>query len=415
MAYTTDVITQELFDQFRVGVESAVRLNEQKDAADFCLWYELFKKDNPTFELQDAEWAGKYDALHHQALWAALPLLTDDEALDLFRARVGVLLQLPDHNLDGRFRELLLAHELGDRDAFKLQVRDALLKNTETIALDFSAGVSGAPQKGTVGNLVREYQMYVGKNFGDALTRARFFTESKAYQSQKPEVKEFLKKLYAVVTRSNLPSATPEGFEEDRLVEIHGELAEWSEGEVTTTDPELLAIWKRLKPKVTPEERQQKLKERFLDLPELGARIKKMEATIALADVATLPTRLADALVPPQGGKPNSDVVIALMRTLARSGALAKVGADPKIKEYVKSWYEKSGRAPDVESLKVFPGAPDHVKNLVKHVFVEILGMDEHEAARQTLYLANLLKRKGSDILMPLAFFDEDDNQFHWT
>ncbi|OGL73998.1 hypothetical protein A3F28_01260 [Candidatus Uhrbacteria bacterium RIFCSPHIGHO2_12_FULL_57_11] len=418
--FNPPINTQEWYDRFSESFDRALTYNEQNEADSFCLFYELFKKDNPGFEAEEPEWATKYEKLYRKAQWVALPLLADDkDVIEMFRQHVEVLLEMPDYELNERFRQRLLALSLPERDPFKAKIKDALIQNQERITDDFTTTVIRTAQKGTVGNWVREFQTFMGKDFTDALLLARFYTESKAFGSQTSEVKEFLKKLFDVVSRLNTSSATAAGFEADRLVDVNGELVEYVHGgTVEDFDESLVALLKQIRPPETEESKREKIKTRFADPPDVAKSIEPLIASLletAGKDPAALRMAVTKAVVPPAGGKPNRDQVVATLRALARSGNLFEILGDKKLQDLLNNYYEKGGRTQDAESLKVFPNAPEHIKSFVRFVFGELLTMDENEAARQALQIANILRKKGDDRLLDIAFYDESSGEFRWT
>lgn len=420
MPYSQPINSQEWYGRFVESLERAYTYNEQDEADSFCLFYELFKKDNPTFVKEQPEWAAKYEKLYRKAQWVALPLLIDEnDVVDLFQNHVLVLLELPGYDLDERLRERLISINIVERDKLKNKIKNALLQNKEKLSDNFTNTVTHLLEKGSVAGWTSEFQSFMGKDFKDALLLARFYTESKPYNTQKAEAKVLLKSLFMTVARLNTSSQTAAGFEEDKIVSIEGQLMSYREGgDVEPFDDELVELVKRLHPPETEESRRKKIREKFADPPDVAKAVEPLVEELlktSKGEPATLQGALVKAIVSPSGaGKPNATQVIAAVRAVATSGNLFEVLSDKKLQELLKNSYEKNRRTQDAESLKVFPNAPEHVKGFLRMVLEEILRMDENEAARQMLQIANLLRKRGDNRLMSAAFYDESAGRFLW-
>lgn len=412
--FTYAINAEEQYQRFAAAVDRAITYNEKDEADAFCLFYEVFRRENPAFATMEAEWAAKYEALYRKARWVALPMLfDDDDVVEMFKTQVKSMLELPEFDLLEQFRVRVITLPVPERDDFKSKIKDALLNNQEKLTDEFESTVLHTRAKGTIGDWVKDFQAFVGGKFGDALAVARYYTESKAYGAQKPEIKEFLKMLFHLFSRLNLSSLTAAGFEEDRLLEVEGEPALFRPGGVIESfDSELVAILKKMETdEGAVQDPRVQIRKKFADPPEFA---KAVAAAAAKIKPGGEKDALYDALVPPAGGAIRSETVVAALRALAKIGSFMNVLTDRRLQDLVRQYYEKKGRTIESDSLKVFPNAPEHIRGFLQMCFEDRLSMDENEAARQTLQLANIMRLQKDDRLMSFAAYDERAGAFRW-
>lgn len=416
MAYTYALNTPEALAQARAGVEQAVRANMVADADEFCLFYEIFLRENPTFALEQPDFAKEYDALYRQAQWVALPVLKDDkDVMDMFRTRLAVLKQLPDFDLALALRDHLLAFDVGARNEYKARIRDALTQNKEAVTPPFAAVANKLERQGTVGNWVTEYLSFMGADVDEPLLQARFWTESD-FARQSAEDKAFLRRLFAVLEMTRKSSEEIAGYEGGRLVEGDGRLGEFSEGDIRDldADEDLNRFADALSQDVA-RQTAERMKQAYVDAPAYAAGLR--EALGAISAVAKDPPRLRQALVAAlAAGKkaPVREQVVAALRAYAAVGDMAELFSVRELSDVVRTYLEKEKRTVDLDTFKVFPGSPQFVKLFLQVLLQETLKLPEPDAAREALQVANILRRRGDESLMDVAVFDEGLGAFAW-
>lgn len=401
---------EDVYKQLAQALEEAIE-SDDRDAADgFCETYEGFLKENPAFAKDEPEWAKKYDVLYHKAMWVALPYLLDEnDIVELFKNWPQLIREMPEYNVEEAIRRRLRADPVETRDALRAKMRDALI------------------QSPAVGPLVREWLEFMGANIGDALLQARFWNENKSFSAQPEDGKEYLKKLLTTFDYLRLSSMSDKGFEQERLYEMDGKLVNFSKGKVEELDPEMVELTKKIlaagnfSPLAEGGDKEggshvvANLRTRFSDPPELASAIKQKMA--ALEQVASVdPKRLAqavtDAIVPSAPGKPSEADVAAAFRVYARLARFEDVLRSPKLMEVVVRYYESKSRKADVQEVRTFPEAPKHLVAFLRATFEGVLGLSEDASARHVLQLANILKRRGNNLLMTSAVYDEAADAF---
>ncbi len=416
MAYTYPLNTPEALAQAKSGVEQALLANQVADADEFCLFYEIFLRENPTFALEQPDFAKEYDALYRKAQWVALPVLKDDkDVMDMFRTRLAVLKQMPDFDLTLALRDHLLSFDVGARNEYKARIRDALTQNKETATPPFAAVANKLERQGTIGNWVTEYLSFMGSDVDEPLLQARFWTESD-FARQSAEDKAFLRRLFTVLEMTRKSSEEMAGYEGGRLVEGDGRLGEFSEGDIRDlgADEDLNRFTDALSKDVA-QQTAERMKQAYVDTPAYAATLR--EALGKISDVAKDPPRLRQALVTAlTGGKkaPPREQVVAALRAYAAVGDMAELFSVRELSDVVRAYLEKEKRTVDLDTFKVFPGSPQFVKLFLQVLLQETLKLPEAEAAREALQVANILRRRGDESLMDVAVFDEVLGSFAW-
>lgn len=410
---------EETYKQFATALEEAISFDDRDAADGFCETYEGFLKENPAFATDEPEWAKKYELLYRKAMWVALPYLLDEnDIVELFKNWPQLIREMPEYNLEEAIIRRLRADPVETRDALRAKMRDALAQNS------------------TVGPLVREWLGFMGTNIGDALLQARFWNENKLFASQSEDSKEYLKKLLTTFEYLRLSSMSDKGFEQERLYEMDGKLVNFSRGKVEELDPEMVELTKKIlaldsvsspsaggggvEPALSltkggGSQVVTKLRTRFADPPELASAIKQKVAALEQAagtDVRKMSQAVTDAIVPPTAGRPSEADVVAAFRVYARLARFEDVLRSPKLMEVVARYYESKGRKADAQEVKTFPEAPKHLVSFLRATFEGVLGLSEDSSARHVLQLANILKRRGNDILMKAAVYDEGKDAF---
>lgn len=416
MAYTVPIDTQDALDTFKAALTRAMNGYESAEADDFCMFYEGFLADNPTFPLEKPDMAAAYNDIYQKARWVALPLLADEkDVVSMFGSQMGWLKSLPDFDLLDTLKDHMKGVDVRDRDARKNKIRDALVQNKEVITPPFVAVANKLQKKGTVGDWVSEYLSFMGPEVDNALLQARFAAETD-FAKQKKDDQEFLRRLFSIVEYTRQSSQTNRGFEGGRLMDVDGSVVMYANGTLEDLDTEDVRAFRSGIKEQAMKSRQEALRTAFVDPPEYAAAVREAAARVEQesgGDAQKLQRAVVAAVVG-TGKKPVREEVVGLLRAFAAKAELKQLLTERPILDLVRGFLEKEKRTVDLDTFKVFPGAPQFAGLLVQLIFQERLGLPEHDAAREALQLANILRKKGDQSLMEIAFFDDAQRVFAW-
>ncbi|MDO8667756.1 MAG: hypothetical protein Q7K35_01505 [bacterium] len=178
--------------------------------------YKLFKmigKEEVAAIEQDEENTGAYLALE----FLIIPFFSTKEIAGLLKEKLSAGLMIEDINLIERITKKLIEIDLGDRDNFKKELKNALINSQEQI----TKGVTAEQNKKivSVADWIKDYVSQVKGGSKINLSEAQYFYQKPYFVNLNEVEKNLLKKLFALYKFLDTSSLTPEGFEDDLLIE----------------------------------------------------------------------------------------------------------------------------------------------------------------------------------------------------
>lgn len=399
-------------------LEADIESDDGKDAKEFVDFYADFLKANPTFPGSHPEAAAFYDDLNAKAMWLALPYLSDRDGYALFESKLGAAMAMPALDLWEKTRQWLLNLPMESRDDARAKVNEALLKSTAQ-ATKAPLKVGDAERPGTVANWVNYYRSAVGEGVPDPLKQSQFYFTDKTFNGVPPEEREDLKRLFSLVDRIWYSSFDAPGFEEDIVVqEPDGEVKDIYAGEEVKASPETLDLVKKVRRGASPEEERVRLAGILRGSEAEATEIAGFEDGYK-AELGGDPAKIRDAiwklLEPVPGKLPEPHRLVALLKQLARTGALdSLLRSDKRFFDALAQRYADGGESGKVDDLKVYPTSPAHVSAILELMLEEGGGLDGEDAARYAVQLANIMQRQGNDKYLGVAYLDEDTEEFRF-
>lgn len=189
--------------------------------------FKLIKKEELTVIEQDEEKMGAYLALQ----FLIIPFLPTKKIASLLKEKLSAGLNIDDIDLTERIAKKLLDLDLSDRDNCKKELKTALINSSEELI----GQVTIEPNKKirTVADWIKDYVSQVGKGNKTALNEAQYFYQKSYFVKLKESNKNLLKKLFSLYKFLDTSSLTPEGFEDDLLLEDEqGRLITTNKGKV---------------------------------------------------------------------------------------------------------------------------------------------------------------------------------------
>jgi len=155
--------------------------------------------------------------------WVALPLIREEEVINLFQNHFVKSFYVADYNIFYKLRATLLGIVgLDNRDNFKKQLISSLLKNQESISTK-KIIINQLTKEPTVSNWLLYYDSEVGNLKTDKLKKAQFLSNNQNFQGLESKEKNNLKKLFKLYERLKISSQDLEGFEEDIPIDDEGQ------------------------------------------------------------------------------------------------------------------------------------------------------------------------------------------------
>jgi len=243
--------------------EKDIFYDRQKNAFGHCRKLEMIlfeaKKDR-TFpeEIYDVLFAS-----YIRLKFVALPLLRDEEVVQLLKNYFVWLFDIEDYDLEKKFRGKLISIEVyEDRDEFKREVVQAMQKS--------DAVISGKTKMKTIAQWVGNYNVNLGLDIVDNLPRRQYLMKLKNEKEMSERYQKRLKILFDFYESLKFSSLTPQGFEEDTPMEVNKTQYLFSRGELIPVGKhaQKTKAGKLSAPKTESERNIEKLRVEEQSLPE---------------------------------------------------------------------------------------------------------------------------------------------------
>jgi len=160
-----------------------------------------------------------------------MPFLSDNEVADLFKNDLNVGLSINEIDLTERIKKRsVLIHNLEERDKSKEMLKNQINISQTVITKEIS--VDNKKMK-TVSDWIKDYLANIGEVKAGTIKEAEYFTKRSNFKFLNEESAKILKKLFALYKYLSFSSLTPEGFEDDLLLQTKdGKLITTNKGEV---------------------------------------------------------------------------------------------------------------------------------------------------------------------------------------
>lgn len=189
--------------------------------------FKLIKKEELAVIEQDEEKMEAYLALQ----FLIIPFLPTKKIAVLLKENLSVGLKIEDIDLTERITKKLIELDLSDRDNCKKELKIALINSQEELIGTVTAGPNKKIR--TVADWIKDYVSQVGGGNKTVLNEAQYFYQKPYFVKLKGSKKDLLKKLFSLYKFLDISSLTPEGFEDDLLLEDEqGRLITTNKGKV---------------------------------------------------------------------------------------------------------------------------------------------------------------------------------------
>jgi len=228
-------------------------LRRLKEAFNFLSEYSDFTKSGAIYfsldkslslikESENPELYKEFKNFRAKFGFLALSILPEKNILDLFTNNLRGAFTIPNYNLWENLKKYLIGiPDYDSRDRIKLEIKNILLKN-KTKVTKSNLILNQKEVTGTIENWLADYHINVGTGVVDRLAFEQYFINSPNIKELSPDESSRLKSLFQFYERLKLSSKSPQGFEEDVLIDVNGELKLWHEGRLEDFDPAVKKI-----------------------------------------------------------------------------------------------------------------------------------------------------------------------------
>lgn len=165
----------------------------------------------------------------------SLPVLDDEDVVDLMKNYFTWQFRIPDYDLSGKFKAKLINAEIFEnRDKLKDGIKKVLLNNKEVIT--GKAGIR------TISDWLKDYNSKLGIGAADKLKRSQYLVDLKKNKGLDEHDLKKLKTLFDFYESLKLSSLTPQGFEEEPPVVVDNKLYIFRQGTLEAVESKIKEV-----------------------------------------------------------------------------------------------------------------------------------------------------------------------------
>jgi len=358
---------------------------------------------------------GDYEKLLVKLRWVCLQLVTEPVLLNLFEKNMDI----------GINQEILLMEKLKARmvilsfpgqEELKYKISRAM-ERSQVIFTKQGAKFEGLlAEKQTLENWLKDYRVKVIDNPREKITliRSQYFGTDQNFVQLDQETQKTIKDIIDIYNFVNTSSLFFAGYPEDHLITWeNGEVTLLENGELTTTylPPKLRTkktAQKGKKPQIKEEVISPNWQQAYLGDQAEEEKITDWQNKLAGQDALPI---LFEAI-----NNEEKEKALAILRMLAQNKNLEKIlqGSSP-VNSMFQGFLQAQFGQDILEKFKQNPQQPVYLYLFLHFILTDKLNLEEGEAARQALHLANLYARAGQDQYLEMAYADEQSGQFKWA
>ncbi len=406
------------------------------------------KHQSPDLPTKKPElWHG-YEKVLFKLKAICLMFLADKEIVELLRTRAADLLKLPGYNLADKLKAKLVRIWISDRDAYKLELRQAL-EACKQFLTEEKITVAGQQQEPSVSNWLKDYIRAIGTGPAESLKKAEFFTENPNVKRLNKEEKKVLTDLINIYERLKLSSNEPEGLEEvisfsegekhfvmreGRIEEIKPDpllvkiQAMQTEERLSLGETESYSSAKAMEDKeegeteeslgepeektVSPQAKQQALIDKYhQSVTELfeNEKVKSHLQNLQNAKAIDIVKNLESA-----SDKKDKDSALACLASLISKGQFTFLEQASVYKEWQAGFLKNH---PGIEAVNLTNKEQREILSgqFIKALLTDKLGLESQQSSMAGMHLAKqLLKEQGQKNYLNMAYADLKSSLFKW-
>ena len=165
----------------------------------------------------------------------SLPVLDDEDVVDLMKNYFTWQFRIPNYDLAGKFKAKLINAEIFEnRDKLKGEIKKVLLNNKGII--------TGKAEIRTIADWLKDYNSKLGTGVADKLKRSQYFVDLKKNKGLDEQDLKKLKTLFDFYENLKLSSLTPQGFEEELPVVVNNKLYIFRQGTLEAVEGKIKEV-----------------------------------------------------------------------------------------------------------------------------------------------------------------------------
>ncbi len=215
MIQENDLTKKEYLDELKLEVQDIINEDRFREAYDLSKSLSSALDSLKNFKQANNDLYKEYKELIRKLRWIGLPIVVPEKVVDMFQYHFSVIYDIPEYDVFAKLRTVLLGIIiLDERDKFKKQLREALLRNEEKLTSK-KLIMNNVMKDPTAGNWLADYNQTLGTGKINGLARTEYLVNGQNIRNLADEEKKKVKLLFDLYERLKLSSQTFEGLEDE--------------------------------------------------------------------------------------------------------------------------------------------------------------------------------------------------------
>lgn len=215
MILENELTNQEFLNELKIEIEDIINEDKFREAYDLSKYLSSSLDGVKNFKDKNFDLYSEYKDLINKLRWVGLPIMIPDNVVKMFQYHFTVIFKIPEYDIWSKLRTVLLGIlVLNERDKFKKQLRDALIKNEEKITGQRLI-MNNLKKDATVANWLADYNQTLGTGKINGLARTEYLVNGQNVKNLTDEEKKKIKSLFDLYEKLKLSSQTFEGLENE--------------------------------------------------------------------------------------------------------------------------------------------------------------------------------------------------------
>lgn len=210
-----ELTNPQFLNELKTEIDDIINEDQFREAYDLSKVLSSALEDIRNFKEKNFDLYSEYKKIINRLKWIGLPIMVPNDVVKMFQYHFKEIFKIPDFDLGSKLKIVLLGIILLDeRDKFKKQLREALLKNEEKITRQRLI-INNIQKEPTVANWLSDYNQTLGTGEIQGLARTEYLVNGKNIKNLTEEEKVKIKMLVNLYEKLKLSSLTFEGLEDE--------------------------------------------------------------------------------------------------------------------------------------------------------------------------------------------------------
>lgn len=360
-----------------------------------------------------------YQNILARVKFIALPVLRDQEVVELLQNNYSLILEMPEYDLWEKIKiKLMSLPQFEARDALKQKIRDALLLCNQDLTNE-KINLGENEIRGTVKNWLTDYHQTLGTGKIETIKLSQYLIGGANTKKLSAPSRARLDNLLKFYEKLKYSSLELDGIEETTVFNTEGEIDVYEGNRVERVGRETKDLLKQLETMESVAGVEADIEAKYrgdeATAKKVESEIKKLKKTSG-KNFKKLAEDLFSAAVPGEGEAPDRIKVEVILKILAENGQLGTIFEEKKFNDLMVTHLRDSGKTTELGGFKVNPRAAQYLGLFLQHLLKDVVKFSEDDSGRIGMQVFDILGKSGeAEKYQGLVFFDMETREFKWS